>query len=81
MVTARSATVLSISTIVKREKAPRREFDLGSCADQHLHPGDDADGGLLVAQQLVPRELDTPEIVDQDVGVEERPHHSRRARS
>lgn len=50
---------------------------LGS-ADQHLHPGDDADGPVFIPFQFVAGSRNELEKVDQDVGVEERFYHSAR---
>lgn len=50
-------------------------------ADHHLHPGHDADGAVVVKIQLPPGLFDAVQVIDQDVGVEDRLHHSRRIRS
>ena len=43
-------------------------------ADQHLHPGDQADGFSLLILDQRPGGFETVQIVDQNVGVQEELH-------
>jgi hypothetical protein len=60
------------------QEASRRHLEIGAGADHDLHPCDDADRLLLVSLKLGTRLGHGVEVVDQDVGVEQRLHHSRR---
>jgi hypothetical protein len=60
------------------QKIACRCFELCIDADHHLHPGDDAHRLFGVALQLGACLRNSIEIVDQDVGVEQRLHHSPR---
>src|SRR5690348_7662096 len=60
------------------EEGARAVLQGGWCADQHLHPSDNADRLVLMPAKFRARLRDTAEVVDQDVGIEQRLHHSAR---
>ena len=60
------------------EKAARPGFEIVIGADHDFHPRDDTDRFFRVALQLRASFGNRIEIVDQDVGVEQRLHHSLR---
>ena len=62
------------------EQSASRDFPIGAHPRQHLYPSDDADRGVRILIQHVGRSLRPFGEIDQDVGVEERPHHSSRMR-
>ena len=61
------------------EELPRAPLRQHRSPRHHLHPGDHADGLVLVSVQFVARRGNPAQEIDQDVGVEQRLHHSARA--
>jgi hypothetical protein len=60
------------------QKAPRRSFERVAGANHDLHPCDDADRLRRIALKLGAGFGDGVEVIDQNVGVEQRLHHSLR---
>ena len=60
------------------QKATRRSFEIVIGADHDFHPSDDTDRFFRVALQLSASFGNRIQVVDQDVGVEQRLHHSLR---
>ena len=60
------------------QKAPCRKFEIVACADHDLHPGDDANCFLGVTLKLGTGGGNGIEVIDQNIGIEQRLHHSLR---
>ena len=69
---------IDLNDIETAQKAARRNFDIAGSANHHLHPRDDTDGFLRVALKFSASLGDGIEVVDENVSVEQRFHHSPR---
>jgi len=60
------------------QESSRCHFDIAAGANHNLHPGDDADGLVRIVLQFGAGFRNSIEIIDENIGIEERLHHSRR---
>ena len=76
---ARGDPLVQADDLKAAQKIPRRRLEIGRRPDHHLHPGDDADRFVGMERKLGPGFGNGVQIVDQNIRVEQRLHHSLRA--